>query len=208
MNPTSQKILKFNQKYGMFLLGSSSFSRKLILEQNQISFRVISPNIDEKSIGDRSFGSDPINLVTNVAAAKTDAILRSKLPELSSHRILITADQVVTQKGRILEKPNNIEEARQFITGYSESSCSTVGCLVLTDLQSNRKVVGVDSATIHFGQIPSSTIEQLLHEEACLQCAGGLMVEHKLKSIEGTQDSLMGLSLRLLSDLLEKLFTE
>jgi septum formation protein len=70
-------------------------------------------------------------------------------------------------------------------------------------------VSGVDTATIHFSPIPDSVIDQLLEEGEVMYCAGGLMVEHPLvlpyRRIEGTEDSVMGLSLDLLQSLLRDL---
>jgi septum formation protein len=77
-------------------------------------------------------------------------------------------------------------------------------------------VSGVDTATIHFLKtIPADLIDRLvMDDEPVLSCAGGLMVEHPLvkeyiQSIDGTEDSVMGLSkdlvLQLLKELSEKL---
>ena len=67
----------------------------------------------------------------------------------------------------------------------------------------NGKVFGaVDKAKIYFDTITDDVIEQLIMEGAVFQCAGGLMIEHPLvapliTSIEGTSDSVMGLSKEL-----------
>jgi septum formation protein len=110
-----------------------------------------------------------------------------------------TDAQVVVHEGRILEKPANAEEARSFIAGYARSPPSTVGSVVCTDLATGSRVQGVDTAHIHFTPIPDATVDQLMREGDCLYCAGGLMVEHPLvvphvTRIDGTQDSVMGLS--------------
>ena len=78
------------------------------------------------------------------------------------------------------------------------------------------QVSGVDTATIHFkADTPASLIDTLVADDApVLSCAGGLMVEHPavkeyITGIDGTEDSVMGLSkdlvLRLLDELAEKL---
>eukprot|EP00981_Chlorochromonas_danica_P010410 scaffold3216_cov177-Ochromonas_danica.AAC.2 len=65
-------------------------------------------------------------------------------------------------------------------------------------------------ATIHFDQIPEEVVDRLLSDGQALHCAGGLMVEHPLlqpyiKRIDGTMDSVMGLSCELLEKLLIEL---
>jgi septum formation protein len=124
-------------------------------------------------------------------------------------KILVTADQVVTHEGKVLEKPLNADEAREMMQGYGRSPCSTVGSCVLTDTATGKRVQGVDVATVHFSPFPSETIESLIAEGEVFYCAGGLMVEHPLirpciTKMEGSEDSVMGLS----PELLERLWTE
>lgn len=193
-------------------LGSGSFTRKLILNQNGFTFQVIKANIDERALGDRTSETGAVDLVKLLANAKADAIMSTFQPtnaDDDKQNILLTADQVVTSKGRILEKPLDEAEARHYISLYNNGQCSTVGSIALTDLKSGRRVIGVDSATIYFKEIPSDVIDQIVTEGEAVNCAGGLMVEHPLLQpfidrIDGTVDSVMGLS----CPLLERLFSE
>ena len=233
------------------ILGSGSFTRKLILKEMGISFKVIKRPIDEKSIGDR-LRDAPEELVVTLAQAKCDHLvselqkgaLDKELPAQDSDQdgwIVLTGDQVVVvqsstttldetnngddekkkkkKKLSILEKPESVEEAKKMVCGYAQNPPQTVGSCVLTHVPSGVQVRGVDTATIHFrptvadgdGQL----IDRLLQDNApVLDCAGGLMVEHPLvqkhlERIDGTQDSVMGLSkdlvLRLLHELKDKL---
>ncbi|EJK63038.1 hypothetical protein THAOC_16326 [Thalassiosira oceanica] len=206
------------------LLGSGSFTRKLILGEMGIPYHKIVRPIDEKSIGDRS-SDEPADLVLTLAKAKMDHLVAEiqgsgncdgDLPEregdATNEWIVLTGDQVVTHCGRILEKPESVEEAKRFVAGYAEQPCSTVGSCVLTHLPSGIQVSGVDTATIHFKQtIDGSLVDKLLREEApILSCAGGLMIEHPLvrehiENIQGTEDSVMGLSKDLVLRLLDEL---
>lgn len=59
-------------------------------------------------------------------------------------------------------------------------------------------------------QVPDSVVTKLCEEGTVLQCAGGLMVEHKLvqpyiTNMDGTIDSVMGLSKALVLELLAQL---
>ena len=205
------------------LLGSASFTRKLILKEMGIPFTKFVRPIDEKALGDRS-DDEPADLVLLIAKAKMDHLLseiKSKPEELPSQEhkewLVLTGDQVVTCNGQILEKPENIEEAKSFCAQYADHPPATVGSCVLTHLPSNIQVAGVDTATIYFKPTigKANLIEQLVQlDEPILSCAGGLMIEHPLTKehldrIDGTEDSVMGLSkdlvLRLLEELSEKL---
>eukprot|EP00435_Cladocopium_sp_Y103_P019494 s3290_g4.t1 len=90
------------------LLGSGSAVRRQILEAAGVSFEVRKPDIDEKALGDRA--SEPEKLVRLLAEAKADALL-SSLKRCDKDRLILTADQVVTYKGSIREKPTDLEEA-------------------------------------------------------------------------------------------------
>jgi len=185
--------------------------------------KVVRP-IDEKGIGDRD-ADEPSDLVLRLGIAKMNHLVKEikegrckdDLPD-SSHLnyVVLTGDQVVTCNGKILEKPESVEEARSFVSSYGKHPPSTVGSCVLTHVESGIMVSGVDTATIHFhSDIPATLVDELVAlDEPILSCAGGLMVEHPLVKkhidrIEGTEDSVMGLSkdlvLQLLAELSQKL---
>ena len=212
------------------ILGSGSFTRKLILKEMGIVFNVMARPIDEKNLGDRT--GNPKDLVLQLAKAKADYLVEGILNgEVDSKvecgrmvseilktngyygLLVLTGDQVVTHEGDILEKPETIEEARSFIERYARSPPSTVGACVITHIPSMAQVKGVDSAQINFKPTvaTSNLIDQLLEDDApILSCAGGLMIEHPfvkehIDSIEGTIDSVMGLSKDLVMSLLSEM---
>lgn len=215
---TSSDYFKEIRSKIKLILGSGSFTRKLILEENGFEFEVVKADIDEKALGERGENANAYELVSLLAMKKAEAILEQKKVQVDTsidnrRPILLTADQVVTCGDLILEKPGDEETARDYISMYNNGSCSTVGSIVLTDLSTGKRVIGVDSSTIHFHQIPCDVIEMILKEGVALNCAGGLMVEHPLlqpyiANIEGTRDSLMGLSVENLEHLLRQLKIE
>jgi septum formation protein len=216
------------------VLGSASFTRKLILKEMGVPFGVVVRPIDEKALGDRST-DPPDQLVLNLARTKMRHLLDEiragrcdgDLPSSKSTQnlndgpaqrewIVLTGDQVVTCNGAILEKPTGPDEARAMVAQYAKFPPSTVGSVVVSHYPSGVQVDGVDTATIYFSPtVSGDLVDQLLAEDApVLSCAGGLMVEHPrvrehLVRIDGTEDSVMGLSkelvLRLLGDLREAL---
>ena len=246
------------------ILGSGSFTRKLILKEMGIPFHLMVRSIDERNIGDRRPGSDASKLVLTLAKAKANHLVQGimqmnyeqkdnndknkntddeesldtlTLPKSTMNEeneegwIVLTADQVVTYKESILEKPLCENEAHQFVKGYATAPPKTVGACVLTHIPTMTQVSGVDTATIHFLPTVANCVSQkkddyhdhekfveemelvkaLLNEGApIMSCAGGLMVEHPLvkthiDKIDGTEDSVMGLSKDLVIKLLEEL---
>jgi len=217
------------------ILGSGSFTRKLILQEMNVPFRLLVRAIDEKSIGDR-YRDDPSQLVLTLAHAKMDRLVqeiestgglsddegggggddddsnRNNNRDEKKDWIVLTGDQVVTCNGRILEKPESVSEAKRFVSQYAEHSPSTVGSCVIAHVPSNTRVSGVDTATIHFkSSLSDVLVDRLLDDGApVLSCAGGLMIEHPfvrehVDRIDGTEDSVMGLSKDLVTRLLKEL---
>ena len=155
-----------------FYLGSGSSSRKAILAEMNIDFRVVKADIDERSIGNRDSADGAKELVLLLAREKAMAITsmisnsdeNDSLDHNGTDTLLITCDQVVTCNGKILEKPSTTEEAREFIAGYSKYACSTVGSIMISNLRSGKHVIGVDTATIRFNPIPDEIVQQLINE--------------------------------------------
>jgi septum formation protein len=203
------------------VLGSKSFTRKAILGEMGLPYRVVVADIDERAIR----MDTPEALVSALANAKADAIvarIRDGTVSVSvdgggdvfdprgdrdgssndslSACLLITCDQVVVYDGAVREKPRDACEARRFITSYGEKPVSTVGAVAVTDLVTGERFGPlVDRATVRFDPIPTHVVDFLIDEGTCLHCAGGLMVEHpKMVALaaetEGSADALMGLS--------------
>jgi len=215
------------------LLGSASFTRKLILKEMGIPYHIIVRSIDEQTVGDRNTDL-PTDLVAALGKAKADYLVQEiragrcddELPpqegtlsikgEGGAGIIVLTGDQVVTCAGKILEKPESIEEAKAFVSQYPPHPPSTVGSCVLTHVPSGIQVSGVDTATVHFRSNFSGAdlVDELLAEDQpILSCAGGLMVEHpktkaNIERIDGTEASVMGLSKELVLRLLEEMAQE
>lgn len=190
------------------ILGSGSSSRKAIMdelaEQYGFSYSVITADIDEKALRH----PDPRRLVLCLAHAKAAAIIEKmkvRSEELSG--LLITCDQVVVHEKKILEKPEDEAEAREFIAGYARSPAHTIGSVVCTNLSNGKTYEEVDAATIHFSPIPQKSVDALIAEGDVYFCAGGLMVEHPLVAphvnrMDGSLDGVMGLSKDLTMKLL------
>lgn len=115
-----------------------------------------------------------------------------------------------------VEKPESVDEAKEFVSQYPTHPPSTVGSCVLTHVPSGIQVSGVDTATVIFKNSFSgdALVDDLLAEDApILSCAGGLMVEHpkvkaNIERIDGTEDSVMGLSKDLVLQLLKEMKEE
>ncbi len=95
----------------LFILGSSSPRRRELLEKLGVSFKIISPQIEEK----RLFEEPPWDFVKRISMEKLEFIkahLKENLP-------ILTADTVVAIENEILGKPTSADEAKEMLRKLS-----------------------------------------------------------------------------------------
>lgn len=182
------------------ILGSQSKGRKKMLEEMGMDFSVLSADIDERAIR----FDDPKVLVLAIANAKAEALK----PKISEPAILITADQVVFCNGKILEKPLDKKEAREFLLTYNSFSPETVAGIVVTNLATGKKIEAVDVARVNFKKFLEEDIDFLIANGDIYNLAGGVDIEGVwapfVDSIEGVRDSVIGLPKELTKKLVEE----
>ncbi|XP_031111082.1 7-methyl-GTP pyrophosphatase-like [Ipomoea triloba] len=180
------------------ILGSASAPRRQVLAEMGYEFITMSADIDEKAIRKEK----PEDLVMALAEAKAEAIIpRLNIDESmedAEPMLLITCDQVVVYEGMIREKPENKEEAREFIKDYSNGQAATISSVLVTNLKTGKKRGELDKVEIYFHEIPEDVMDKLIEEGTVLYVAGGLLIEHPLiqpyiKRVAGATDSVMGL---------------
>lgn len=195
------------------VLGTSSKFRHDLFTKHfpHLPFSNASPSIDEKAIrlGNTPRDiSEPRALTLALAHAKADALISS----MPIGTILITSDQVVLCSDRIREKPSSETECRLYLQDYSEQPLRTITAIVLTIVSppgDSNRYQGVDVAIQHFLPIPETVIDQLINKGDVMFCAGGITVEDELLAPylgerQGTLDSIMGLPVTLVDQLLRK----
>ncbi|XP_010552471.1 PREDICTED: maf-like protein DDB_G0281937 isoform X3 [Tarenaya hassleriana] len=217
------------------ILGSSSIARRKILADMGYEF-TLSADIDEKSIrkekpeelvmalaeakADAIVSKLRITQVqqeaqpTVLIAADTAKAIVQRIPgddntEEAESTLLITCDQVVVYEDAVREKPSHVEEAREYIRGYSKGHAATVSSVLVTNLKTGFRKGDVDRVEIYFHEIPEEVIEKLIEEGMVLKVAGALIIEHPLvlpyvKEVVGTTDSVMGLPKTLTEKLLKE----
>lgn len=197
--------LPFPNTEKKFILGTSSASRKLILDKLGWNYIQMSPDIDEKAI--RS--SDPMELPLLIAKAKADALYdRLKSENSPENYIILTSDQIVLYKSEIREKPTGAEEAYTFLSSYSNDDVSTISAIVITEYPSKQQKSGVDIATVYWNEISDEVINKVINKGEIYNSAGGFRIEDEdlnplIRYMEGSYDSIMGLPVSLTVELIE-----
>jgi septum formation protein len=184
------------------ILGSSSKYRKDILEKAGYVFDVINPDVDERKIK----ADNPYERPLVLARAKADSIvLKLKEPAL-----VITSDVVVVAEGKLYEKPESEKEAREFLKKYSLGMVPEAICaIVIVNTETGEKYEGVEFAKVVFKEFPDSIIEDFIKEGSPLERAGGFGIQHPIlrpyiDRVEGEEETIVGLSVNLLKELLIK----
>ena len=172
-----------------------------MLKEMGYEFEVMAADIDEKAIRH----ANPKELVLALANAKADALV----PKITEPAILITADQVVAWNGQIREKPENEEEAREFLQTYYQAPAEAINGIAVTNTATGKRLVATDSTIIYFKAIPAETIDRFVKREDIYRRAGGFAIqdpeiEPYIEKIEGTVDSIIGLPKALVEKLIQE----
>lgn len=100
------------------ILASASPRRRELLEQIGLDFEVRVSNVEEKAQA-----SEPGSMVEELSCQKAEAVMRELMPEeLLQDVMVIGADTVVVEGGKILGKPSDAESAERILGGLSGKS--------------------------------------------------------------------------------------
>jgi len=124
--------------------------------------------------------------------------------------IIIGADTIVVQKGRLFGKPADEAEAAWMLSTLSGQPHDVYTGICLIDAASGKTVYGSRRTAVHFAKLSDQEIEQYVATGEPLDKAGaygiqgigGLLVEE----IAGDYGAVVGLSLPLLKKLARMLF--
>lgn len=181
------------------ILASTSPYRKEILSRLGLSFRTISPEIDETPLEDEQ----PEALVTRLAESKAAAVA-----EQIEDGLVIGSDQVAVLDNNILGKPGNHENAARQLSAMSGNSVVFYTGLSLVNAATGDRQTTYDTFTVSFRSLTASMIENYLKAEQPYNCAGSFKSEGLgialFTGLEGTDpNTLIGLPLIRLVTMLE-----
>ncbi|HFE39440.1 MAG TPA: septum formation inhibitor Maf [Gammaproteobacteria bacterium] len=152
------------------ILASSSPFRKALLTRLQLTFSIVSPEIDESRLKNET----PSQLVSRLAQAKAAAVATSLE---TNDAVIIASDQVAVCDERILGKPGNIEKATQQLTFVSGKVVTFhTGLCVLNSANSHMQCDEV-KYHVEFRDLTNEMIASYLKKEPAFNCAGSFKSE-------------------------------
>lgn len=134
--------------------------------------------------------------------------------------ILITADTVVEFEGKILEKPKDADEVRQWFKLYSENkvrcyTCTVIGVIKKNEDNTNQIVKSVDftvQTDVYFDKLSDEVIEDYIKTGEPFGKAGGFAIQgdgkYLIKKIDGCFYNVIGFPVHEFAKHLDKLLSD
>lgn len=184
-------------------LASKSKARKKLLEKTGLEFKILPSKIKEKTNrGNLSFS----RFVKNNARAK--AIDVAKKVDAG---VIIAADTICVQDGRIFGKPKNIQAARSMLKKLSSKPqwLYTGLAVIKKDRQKNKLVVDYEKTKVYMDRLDDARINRYFRQVSPLDKAGSFDIQGKgaffIRRVEGCFYNVVGLPLRKLYRIFKKL---
>jgi septum formation protein len=201
-------LRRFCDDHAVILGSSSQWRRKVLSNAGCRTVDAMDPAIDEKSIR----FDDCERLVLAISNAKADALMsRLDTKNSSPEEYLICTDQVALCDNIIREKPESIQQARDYIYSYSEERKPVQTCsgVVVVHVKTGKRTQGVFYNKVWYNRIPDSVVEEIVNGKVVYTCCGGFSVDCPVMGkwvakIEGGVDGVMGMPLGLLEDLFKQ----
>ncbi|ELC8359875.1 Maf-like protein [Clostridium perfringens] len=182
------------------ILASKSPRRVEILEKIVKEFKVVQSNFDENTI---DFKGDIEKYVKDLS--KNKAIEVSK--RLNEPSIVIAADTVVFQDGKVLEKPKNEEDAFSMLSSLSGNTHKVYSGICLINTYDDTVVTDCDCTEVRFSELNPRQIRNYINSGEPMDKAGAYGIQGLggafVEGIKGCYYNVMGLPLNKLYKALE-----
>lgn len=182
------------------ILASQSPRRYELLKKANIPFTVISKSIEEKM--DMHLPLE--QRLERLAFQKAEAVFQDYPDSL-----VLGADTIVYLKGRVLQKPIDIEDASSMLHALSHHRHEVYSAVCL--LSRHQTISFVEKTIVYFKELDENTIQEYLRSQEWVDKAGAYAIQGKagafVDHIEGDLDNVIGLPVHTVIEKL-KLFKE
>ncbi|GAB1257329.1 Maf family nucleotide pyrophosphatase [Aurantivibrio plasticivorans] len=207
--------VNFGDQKPSLVLASSSVYRRELLSRLGLPFLHLSPDIDESPFPREA----PEALVDRLARSKAERVISTirsgftvDRADLAETAWVIASDQVASLNGELLGKPNSVPRAIEQLSRCSghQVCFHTSLCLYSLGAGVDAKLIDafISSTKVSFRELTRAQIENYIHREKPLDCAGSFKVEglgvSLFTGIESDDPtSLIGLPLIALTGMLQ-----
>ena len=187
------------------ILASASPRRKALLEQIGLPFSVLVSEAEEKWQG-----NDPVEIVQSLALAKAEAVAgkwnqekngkRGKVEKQETGAVIIGADTVVVQDGKILGKPQDEEDAFKMLMslrGRAHQVFTGVAVLDIEDGQVRKKILHAEKTEVFVHSMSAEEIRRYVASGEPMDKAGAYGIQGRfaafIDGIQGDYYNVVGL---------------
>ncbi|CCV64971.1 Septum formation protein Maf [Alteracholeplasma palmae J233] len=175
----------------MIILASQSPRRKQLLEEAGVSFKIVSPDFDEKSV--HLDKTDPKKYVSELAYKKASDVL-----EKNQEDTVIGADTVVVLENEVLEKPIDEEDAFRMLKKLSGKKHQVITGVAI--LKKGIEKVFTSVASVYFKELTDFEITEYIASKEPMDKAGSYAIQgigsKLIERHEGDLFTIIGLPLK------------
>ena len=191
------------------ILGSKSVARAGLIDRTLgLKYEIIRSSFEE------DLDKSKFNTVEDYCMATCQGKIDDLRAKVGKYDILITCDTVcVDDQNNIVEKPDNLEEQKEFMRRFSGTYHSVVSALIVSIWKDGKEIIErhTERTKVWFGDLPQSVIENYgLENPGTLKSSGGYQVQEfgfsMIEKIEGCYGNIVGLPVNGLSKILIKHF--
>ena len=193
------------------VLGSASAGRRRVLRSAGIDPLIAVSGVDEDAaIAALGAHPDPATVVTTLAWAKADAVVRELDAEVTADCVVIGCDSMLYVNGELRGKPGTPEQARRQWNSMAgkPGSLFTGHCVIrMRDAQVLRTETAAEVTTVRFGVPTEQELTAYIASGEPLNVAGGFTIDGLggwfIDAVEGDPSNVVGLGLSVTRRLLE-----
>lgn len=177
-----------------FILASGSPRRKELFGMLNVPFEVMTSDVDEKSV---PFTSE-MEYVRNVALLKTRAVA-----SMHKGKTIIGADTIVAFEGKLLHKPQSVEEATMHLKRLRGNTHDVLTAVVIIDRENNEHIL-VEKTSVTFKQFSDELLGAYVKTGDPFDKAGGYGIQTSgtllVEKIEGDYNNVVGIPIATLTE--------
>jgi septum formation protein len=181
------------------ILASGSKQRKLIMDALGVPYVVIPADIDEKAIRDEDL------------KIRAEKIARSKAEVIAKENqgIIIAADTFIVCDGKVLEKPENLNEAREMLENEENNKVTVYTGFCYIDKANKIDFSKTSINYLYFRKISKTEINNFVENNPILQWSGAFCSLYTyqstfIKRFVGSMTGVNGLPTEFLIECLKK----
>ncbi|MDO5724881.1 MAG: Maf family protein [Tissierellia bacterium] len=171
----------------MIILASKSPRRKEILDEFITDYKIITEKTKETIDLEKS----PIVNCMSLAFEKAIAVAINYPMHYT-----IGADTIVINKGKILGKPKDYDDAYNMLTSLSDNKHKVITAFAIVNLEKNIKIIDYDVSKVRFKKIDKKDLERYLKTNEPYDKAGSYAIQGEaskfVANIEGSYKNIIG----------------